>query len=135
MRGLVLLVLLDAPEVPLYCLFVVLHQLVVHPNVVVAGGVLGTSLACLLVPLYCSFVFLQFTTINYANFIEGPSEFGMKFSHLLENFYLGFIGGLISGLNEEPHSVLRVYFQNFVDKFHRLGLEHSLVLIDVGHTL
>ena len=122
MGGLVLLVLLDAPEVPLDGLFVVLHQLVVHPDVVVAGGVLGTGLARLLVPLYCSFVLLQLPPVHNPNLVEGPSEFGMKFSHLLENFYFLFVGGLISGLNEEPHSVLGVHCQNFVDKLHRFGL-------------
>ena len=117
MGGLVLLVLLDAPEVPLDGLFVVLHQLVVHPDVVVAGGVLGTGLTRLLVPLYCSFVLLQLPPVHNTNLVEGPSEFGVVLSHLRDNLYLPFICGLIPSQNEQANSTVGLKFKEFVGHF------------------
>ena len=117
MRGLVLLVLLDAPEVPLYCLFVVLHHFVVHPYVVVAGGVLGTGLTCLLVPTDSVKVYLLGSSIDNANLIEGSCIRGMVLSHLRQNLYFSIRCGLIPTQNEQADSAVGFKFKKSVGHF------------------
>ena len=117
MGGLVLLVLLDAPEVPFYCLIVVLHQLVVHPDVVVAGGVLGTGLTRLLVPSDGVRVHLLGSSIDNTNFIEGPCEGGVVLCHLSENLYLPVRGGLISSQNEQANPAVGLKLKELVGHF------------------
>lgn len=75
--GLVLFIFFDAFEVPIDSIIIVFEQLVVDPNVVVAGCIVRSDFRGLSIPLDSLLIFLFGATIDDSNLIKCSTVLGM----------------------------------------------------------
>lgn len=132
MRSFVLFILLYAPKIPLNGVFIFLQQLIIDPDIVVAGRVVRAHFTRLLVPGDCRLVVLYLTTIHNPNLVKSSGILWMLLCHCLQDLNFPFVGGLLSSHYEQTHPVICIQSQDFADYFLSLALYDSLVLINKG---
>lgn len=109
MCRLILVVVFAGLEVPIHGYLILLQQLVIDADIVIAGRVLRSDLGAFNIPGDCLSVHFLRPTVAYTDFIGHPHIFWEFLSRYLElgDFVINFI--LVSCKDEVGIHVLRVY--------------------------